>query len=642
MRPGRHLNVWVDNPDRNPSSHRWSADDVSVDDVSVGDVSVDDGWGSPSQQDHGRQPSRSSRRRFLTRVFGAFAAPAGFAAMGSLASCSNPPSLGGSGSQATPTSTVNTDGAGSSASRFLHGVASGDPGPDRVILWTRVTPPDLNAQPSTAQPSTVQPSAVQPVTVQPVTVDWMVATDDSFAELVASGTVITGPERDFTINVDALGLTPGKQYYYRFASGTATSSVGRTKTLPTGSIDHLRLGVASCANYPGGYFHAYRLLAEREDLDVVLHLGDYLYEYQNHYFGDGEPLGRVPDPDHELISLEDYRRRHRQYKQDPDLQAVHSQHGFITIWDDHEIANDAHRDGAQNHQLESEGTYADRRSAAVQAYLEWMPIRQPASSAAADATSSNAASSNAASSNAASSENEVTDHQIYRSFDFGDLLQLTMLDARLVGRDAQIAHPCDVPAAMSDERSMLGQEQEAWLFGELRRFNESAARWCVLGQQVMLGQLSNASTTCIADPDQWDGYGASRGRLLDLIESEAIENIVVLTGDAHSSWAMDIAKDPFDGQTYDPESGEGSLAVEFVVPGISSAGPGGDTTQLANSHPHVRYAELTRQGYVVLDVTRDRAQAQWHYVADVRASIVSEFDGPALATTNGSNRVSPV
>lgn len=567
--------------------------------------------GEPAEDGH---RDHSSRRIFLTRALGALAVPAGLATLGSLAGCSRSASTGASdevGSTASVDGVIDVD---SSNFAFLHGVASGDPGPDRVILWTRVSPPDL--------------------TVRSVDVDWVVASDVSFTETVAGGTVATGPEQDFTINIDALGLEPGKQYYYRFESGTALSPVGRTKTLPVGSIDHLRLGVASCANYPGGYFHAYRYLAEREDLDVVLHLGDYLYEYQNHYFGDGEPLGRVPDPNHELVSLEDYRRRHSQYKQDPDLQAVHSKHGFITIWDDHEIANDAYRGGAQNHQSEHEGLYADRRSAAVQAYLEWMPIRQPASLAADDA-----ASSNAVSGPTTSNEDVAPDPQIYRSFEFGDLLQLTMLDARLIGRDAQITHPCDVPAAMSDERSMLGEVQETWLLSELRRFNQSTALWCVLGQQVMLGQLSDVTTSCIADPDQWDGYGASRNRLLDFIDSEAIDNVVILTGDAHSSWAMDIAKDPFNAQTYDPGSGDGSLAVEFVVPGISSAGPGGDSTQLANSHPHVRYAELTRQGYVVLDVTRERAQAQWHYVADVRASDTPEADGPIWATANGTNRL---
>lgn len=475
---------------------------------------------------------------------------------------------------------------------FQHGVASGDPLQDRVVLWTRATPTTAGTT--------------------PIPVDWAIATDAAMVGVVQYGRVWADADRDYTVKIDVADLASATTYYYQFEVASQRSPIGQTKTLPVGSVDRVRLGVASCANYPGGYFHGYRKLAERDDLDVVLHLGDYIYEYPNLYFGDGAPLGRVPDPNHELLTLADYRTRHRQYKLDQDLQAAHARHPFIAIWDDHEIANDAYRLGAQNHQTETEGDYEARSQAAVKAYLEWMPIRESLDS---------------------------EDVVIYRTFEFGDLLQLTMLDARFVGRDAPVLDTCSIEQISSEERSMLGQSQEEWLFEELRRFGYSATTWCAIGQQVMLGQLSDTSTYCVADPDQWDGYGASRNRLLDALAAEEIDNVLVLTGDAHSSWAMDIAEDPFDPTHYDADSGSGSLAVEFVVPGLASAGPGGSTAGLGATHPHVRYAELTQQGYVVVDITTARVEAQWYFLDDVRAAVSGERLGAEHAVLSGANHI---
>lgn len=476
--------------------------------------------------------------------------------------------------------------------KFLHGVASGDPLRDSVVLWTRVSPSG-------------GVSAIQAI-------DWRVATDPEFSDVVAAGVTSTSSDRDFTVKVDVTGLSASTTYYYQFGVGSELSSAGRTRTLPSGSVDHMRLAVASCANYPGGYFHGYRKIAERSDLDLVLHLGDYLYEYGNFYFGDGAPLGRVPEPDREIVTLSEYRLRHRQYKTDPDLQEAHRQHAFVTIWDDHEIANDANATAAQNHQPASEGSYGDRRQAAVRAYMEWMPIRELGT---------------------------VEEPEIFRSFTCGDLLKVTMLDSRLAGRDHQIANPCDVPGALDPGRSLLGDSQEEWLFSQLDDFSKSDVIWNLVAQQVMLAQVSDLEYQCVADPDQWDGYPASRDRLLNTLMAGQIDNVVIVTGDAHSSWASDIASNPFEPQLYDAELGEGSLAVEFVVPGISSAGPGGDPGVMAAGHPHVKYSEFTRQGYMVLDVTKERTQADWYYVDDVRSRNSGESLGASFGTRTGANRV---
>jgi alkaline phosphatase D len=232
-------------------------------------------------------------------------------------------------------------------SPFQHGVASGDPLSDAVILWTRVTPgADAEGE---------------------VAVSWRVARDPALTEVVAEGVTHTGVSQDFTVKVDAGGLAAGTHYYYDFGALDQRSTVGRTCTAPTGSVSHARLAVTSCANYPAGYFNAYRRIAERGDIDFVLHLGDYLYEYPNGVLGDGASIGRMPDPDRETVTLAEYRQRHAQYKRDPDLQEVHRQYPFVAIWDDHEVANNAYRDGASNHQPDSEGDWAARKANAMRA-----------------------------------------------------------------------------------------------------------------------------------------------------------------------------------------------------------------------------------------------------------------------------------
>lgn len=462
---------------------------------------------------------------------------------------------------------------------FLHGVASGDPLADAVILWTRVTSPDG----------------------APVQVAWRVATDPSMSDVVAEGTFDTDADRDHTVKVDVTGLSAGTTYYYRFEALAEASKVGRTRTAPTGSVSRLRFAFCSCSSWAHGYFNAYRHIAQRSDLDLVLHLGDYIYEYGDDQYGDlllEEP--RLYDPPHEIITLEDYRRRYALYRTDPDLQEVHRQHPFICVWDDHESANDAWQNGAQNHDP-SEGDWAQRKAEAMQAYFEWMPIRDNA------------------------------ELKIWRAFRYGDLVDLLMLDTRLWGREQQYGELGEEPP-MDPERQILGADQEAWLFGELEG---STATWKIIGQQVMFGQLG-----LVTNPDQWDGYPEARERFFDVVEASAIDNVVVLTGDIHSSWGMDLARDPFD-PAYDPDTGAGSFGVEFVAPGITSPGFPDALAGLAEGvkgdNPHMKLVELVRRGYVVLDIDAERVQAAWYHVDTITTRVEGESLHGVVATYAGEN-----
>jgi alkaline phosphatase D len=458
---------------------------------------------------------------------------------------------------------------------FRHGVASGDPLADRVVLWTRVTP--------------------SPADSAAVPVEWAVARDPGLRDIVARGEALASPERDFTVKLDAAGLEPGTTWYYGFRSLGHTSPSGRTRTLPTGSPGRVRLGFCSCACLPWGFFNAYGHLAQRDDLDAVLHLGDYLYEYANGAFGDGSDIGRVPRPDREIVSLADYRERHAQYKADPDSQALHAGHPVIAVWDDHELANDAWKGGAQNHQPER-GGWAERRESAVRAYFEWMPIRE--------------------------AWDGSGDPMIYRGFRFGDLVDLSMLDTRLVGRDRPVARE-EVAALADPARSILGAEQERWLFDRLVTSQRDGVAWRVLGQQVMLAPVQRRDGSVLST-DKWDGYPACRARLFDTLERHGIRDTVVLTGDLHSSWALDLARDPFSSHGYDAQSGRGSLGVEFAVPGISSPGIPDPvenarvSAEILAANPHLRWVDFLSQGYALLDVDRERAQCEWYYVDTVR------------------------
>jgi alkaline phosphatase D len=481
--------------------------------------------------------------------------------------------------------------AAAASKLFRHGVASGDPLVDRVIIWTRVTTPAGRA-----------------------TVRWRVGSDPQLNRVTAQGTVETSALEDFTVKVDVPGLSPGRVYYYAFDTEGDTSPIGRTKTLPEDSVAHVRLASVSCSNYPAGYFNVYRCLANREDLDAVLHLGDYIYEFANGVYGDGSAFGRMPLPAGEATTLADYRMRYATYRSDVDLQAAHAAHPFIVVWDDHEIVNDASRAGAPTHK----GTAADWRTrlgAAYQAYLEWLPVR----------------------------ESTMPGIRLYRAFRFGRLVDLLMLDTRGL-RDRQ-ALPRDTAALFDPARSLLGAEQEAWLTSNLGRSQQVGTAWRILGQQVLFAPLAPAGTAP-QNTDVWDGYPASRTRLMDYLTRERISNLAILTGDIPSSWAMDVPRNPFRG--YAPATGEGSLAVELVTPAISSpplfagAGMRERSALLRLAAPHLKYLDGDSRGYMLLDVDEKRIQAEWYFVPTVAARTTEEKKATTFVCQRGSSRLSTV
>jgi alkaline phosphatase D len=484
---------------------------------------------------------------------------------------------------------------------FSHGVASGDPQRDRVILWTRVT-------------------AVDPT--ETLRVRWAVASDPGMKHVRQSGRFVTDRRRDFTVKVDAAGLHPSRTYYYQFEARGVKSPIGRTRTLPVGRVERLRLAFASCANYPHGYFNAYARIAERDDLDFVVHLGDYLYEYKRGAYADPQLAGqRDVVPTHEIVALDDYRLRYALYRSDPDLQEVHRQQPFITVWDDHESANNSWRDGAENHNAD-EGDWRARRRSAAQAFNEYMPIRN----------------------------SSPTDARIYQSFRFGDLADILMLDTRLHGRDKQVelrSGASDIaasdPMIADPRRTLLGFDQEAWLARELRRSSDRKQPWRVLGQQVVMAQLSRTQGRTIRNPDQWDGYAPARERLLDVLRDRDIRNNVVLTGDIHSSWCNELSSNPW--ATAAAESR--SLGVEFVGPAVSSPGLRSqeqavtDAERVRSTSPHIKYVEMHRRGYGVLDVTRDRAQCEFYHLPTVSVRDGRQELAAVYASEAGSNSLKP-
>ena len=443
---------------------------------------------------------------------------------------------------------------------FYHGVASGDPLQDAVILWTRVTTEEAQAE-----------------------VLWEIATSANFgSDIVASGSTSTSADKDYTIKVDATGLASNTFYYYRFNYDGDYSMVGRTKTAPTADeVDQLRFATVSCSNWQHGYFNAYNRITERNDIDAVLHLGDYIYEYGPGEYGDERPH----DPPYEMVELGDYRTRYAQYRLDPALRDIHQQYPFITTWDDHESADNSWRHGAENHQA-SEGDWEERLTSAAQAYSEWLPIRLPDPDDA---------------------------KKIYRSFNYGNLAEIFVLDTRIIGRDEQLdfLSALDPNNANDPDRQLLGEAQLSWLEDGLVN---STAQWKVLMQQVMVGPFKVFGL--VLNSDQWDGYGGERARVFDIIESNEIDNIVVLTGDIHTTWAMDL---PFASEPYDPVTGANSLGVEFVTTSVTSPGfPIGFVDGvLYNNNKHMKYIQLTLRGFGLLDLSADKAQNDIYFTGSV-------------------------
>lgn len=475
----------------------------------------------------------------------------------------------------------------SSLKPFYHGVASGDPTPHSVIIWTRVTPDFMYPE---------------------IKVKWEVSTDPSFQFLADAGYFTTGPDRDYTVKVDAQNLKSGTQYYYRFQAMEKWSPVGKTKTSPVDDSP-VTFGVVSCSNYEFGYFNAYAALA-REELDAVIHLGDYIYEYGIGGYGD-TTIGRLNIPETELISLSDYRTRYSQYRLDPDLQAAHGAHPFIAIWDDHEITNDAYKDGGQNHQPE-EGDYEVRKSAAVQTYYEWMPVREG--------------------------------EGLYRSFDFGQMADLIMLDERLDGRVAPVDSVND-PRLNASSQTMLGKTQRDWLLNQL---SESNGTWKIIGNQVIFSYLNWGYEAFNINLDSWDGYPIERDIIADYIIENKLENIVFITGDTHSSWAFEVTHEPFD--NYDQKTGSGAYALEFGTTSINSSNSNerfADSLVLLHEkkitdsamNPHLKYSNLRDHGYLLMSFDSAEVTAEWKFVKTLKERNSEVYSGKVISAKKGTNKL---
>lgn len=514
--------------------------------------------------------------------------------------------------------------------QFLHGVASGDPLKDRVILWTRITVDD----------QTVRPEVI-----------WDISLDQNFTQIINTGKVQTSLAQDFTVKVDANKLRSNQKYFYRFRFGNVISAIGQTKTLPE-TTSLVQFAVCSCSNYPAGYFHVYREMAKQE-VDVVIHLGDYIYEYGQDGYAteDAKKLGRLlaSDNNKEIIKLDDYRKRYALYRGDVDLQALHQRHPFIVIWDDHELTNDTWKEGAENHQAD-EGSFVDRKLAALQAYFEWMPIRPIAQN----------------------------DHlNIYRQFDFGSLVQLSMLDTRIIARDKQLEYSNYMTAAGLDvhrfqtdltlpTRTLMGYAQREWL---QKKLEQSTAIWNVLGQQVLMSKMlvpaellmslaaitsGNASAEALSkmsaqiaelvnlkvrllkgDPtlsvgekarittvapynlDAWDGYYAEREIIYATLK-KLNKKVVVLSGDTHNAWSSDLHT----------QSGD-KVGVELATSSVSSPGmekylniPLAQLQQFEIAFTtlidELNYTNLNQRGYLKVSFTEQRMLSEWIFVNTIK------------------------
>ena len=463
---------------------------------------------------------------------------------------------------------------------FYHGVASGDPLSDAVIIWTRITTQNLGN----------------------LTVTWKMATDTLFSDVVQSGAAMTNDNRDHTVKVDVSGLLPATYYYYQFEYDGRKSLIGRTKTAPVGDWDHLRFAVVSCADYENGYFNAYEHIAFRNDIDAVLHLGDYIYEYEVGGLAT-TVAGRQNEPPNEIITLSDYRIRYSHYRLDNQLRLVHQQYPMITTWDDHETANNSWFGGAENHTPGTEGDWFVRKNNGRQAYFEWLPVRESA----------------------------IDSFRIYRKFSYSDLADIIVLDTRLEGREEQGGTTNQDP-----NRTILGPDQYNWLVGHL---NDTSTQWKIVAQQVMMAPLGLGSLLTFNE-DQWDGYPKERENLFDEIDNNNIENFVVLTGDIHTSWASDLIL-----------SGRSSVGVEFVTTSVTTANA--DLVNLPSGFdpsfifPHIQYADLVKHGYLTLDITKDRVQSDWNYVGtidqiDPSASVgASWFVNDGEQNLNEANNAAP-
>ncbi|ROP43822.1 alkaline phosphatase D family protein [Pseudokineococcus lusitanus] len=490
---------------------------------------------------------------------------------------------------------------------FTLGVASGDPLPDGVVLWTRLAVDPLAEDGRGGMPD------------RGVNVRWVVAADERFRRPVRIGSTVARPERGHSVHVEVSGLEPGREYFYRFQALGQVSPTARTRTAPAAdaATASLTFAMASCAQYEHGFFTAYRRLAEDEP-EVVLHLGDYVYEYRaDDYVAPGGNVRDHAGP--ETTTLAGYRQRHAQYKTDPDLQAAHAVAPWVVVWDDHEVDNNWADEVPESLERDPLPGFLDRRAAAFQAYYENMPLRR-------------------------SSVPRGLDLQLYRRLGWGRLAQLHMLDTRQYRDDQACGDGTATGCAerLDPARSLPGEEQERWLLDGL---SASTATWDVLGQQVFFAQRDFA-----AGPerrysmDGWDGYSASRSRLLAGLEERQVANPVVLTGDVHRHYACDVHPDAPGGEG-EPDLGRAPVATELVCSSITSGGDGSDTAaatdlQLAEN-PHIRYASSLR-GYVLVDLTPERMTARYRVLDRVQEAGAPARTGATFAVEAGRPGLQPV
>ena len=480
---------------------------------------------------------------------------------------------------------------------FNHGVASGDPLEDRVILWTRVTPQQAG----------------------PVEVILEVSENKNFSKVAYSKKLHTSSLSDYTIKYDFLAkqyCNSDNGFFYRFRAGNSVSETGRSKTFSK-NIKSAKIAIFSCSNFPAGYFNAYQAAAEKNDLDLWLHLGDYLYEYPMGGYAteNAEKLGRAPIPIHEMITLSDYRQRHAQYKLDQGSIALHKHAPLIAVWDDHEFSNDAWKKGAENHSEDgSEGDFYARRSAAIKAYYEWMPIRE-----------------------------QQNKRRIFRDFKIGKLMHLIMLDTRQFGRDKQI-QPKDYLSKSgfyqakfyndlnSEYRELLGAEQFSWI--EDKILNSNAA-WTIFGQQVLMTKLKfpDISKTLKAEEipdflkpylkllglgipsnlDAWDGYPAARNKLYKLMKN-AKKKFISLAGDTHNSWVSELEN----------QSGE-KVGIELGAPSVTSPGitdvlnldENNFVDSIVKLNKELQWMNPSNRGYLFLDCTDSKIIASFNFIKEL-------------------------
>ncbi len=512
--------------------------------------------------------------------------------------------------------------AAQTARGFTHGVASGEPGQDRVLLWTRYAGSETR-------------------------LNWEVSETIDFAKAVAGGNVTASGERDGCVKPVATGLSPGRWYYFRFTAPSGErSAIGRTRTLPAGRTEKFRLAAFSCSNLGFGWFNAYAHAAARDDLDLIVHLGDYLYEYQAGSYPSTKQVipGRVLEPLHEIVTLTDYRLRHAAYRADPDLQRLHQLFPMIVMWDDHESTNDSWKGGAQNHQPETEGSWEVRKTAAKRAYREWLPV----------------------------SDDD------WASYDIGDLATLLRLETRLMARDepfelpdllAGVA-PAEREAAIrtfrdgawrDPSRTLLGAAQEQWLASTLAGSRRAGRSWQILAQQVIMGELvlplvvaetmpadipaqvseriaNGAIGSRLGLPvnlDAWDGYPAARERLLKSAR-EADANLIVLAGDSHNAWSFDLAhgKDP--------------AGVEFAVSSVTSPGiersvgwldPARFAAEAVGRNPGLKWTDTSRRGYLTVELTKARASTEFVFMDTIRERSTRLSGTHRLSVAAGANRI---